>query len=249
MPVLRSLNDRGIEAFREFLRRIRAGAEFQESPALLYADDTSRPLARAIRIEPQTFASKFAAATYLAGILAPLDSPGLAGDAGLWSWLALFYFDQLSPLGADGRRRPRDDYHYIPPATGSSGSDSTRSSNWTRDRHLLAGPYKLYRMHGRNARLLLHPPVHQHGRFVYDLGWRHDLITNRGLVEAIDTLYWNPKTNRPKRGATMASRPGTLRRFITVAQQLDFNYDLYGMTASEILALLPSEFDAWRSVK
>jgi hypothetical protein len=243
MPVVRSLNDRGMEAFREFLRRIRDGAEFQESPALLYADDTSRPLARAIRIEPQTFASKFDAASYLAGILAPLESPALAGDAGLWSWLALFYFDQLSPIGADGGRRPRHDYHYIPP----SPSTGSKTSNWTRDRHLLAGPYKLYRMHGRHARLLLYPPVHQHGRFVYDLGWRHDLITNRGLVEAIDTLYWNPKTNRPRRGATMPSLPGNLRRLITVAQQLDFNYDLYGMTASEILALLPAEFDEWRS--
>src|SRR5260370_42266418 len=107
MPVMRSLNDRGIEAFRGFLRRIRAGAEFQDSPALLYADDTSRPLARAIRIEPQTFSSKFAAASYLSGVLAPIESPGLMSDAGLWSWLALFYFDQLSPIAADGRRRPR----------------------------------------------------------------------------------------------------------------------------------------------
>jgi len=38
-----------------------------------------------------------------------------------------------------------------------------------------------------------------------------------------------------------------LRRFITFVQQLDFNYDLFGMSAMEILALLPSEFDGWRS--
>jgi hypothetical protein len=29
-------------------------------------------------------------------------------------------------------------------------------------------------------------------------------------------------------------------------QQLDFNYDLYGMRAEEILRLLPPEFDAWK---
>jgi hypothetical protein len=33
---------------------------------------------------------------------------------------------------------------------------------------------------------------------------------------------------------------------IAVIQQLDFNYDLYGMHAAEILQLLPTEFDAWR---
>jgi len=41
-------------------------------------------------------------------------------------------------------------------------------------------------------------------------------------------------------------RPGNLRRLIAVIQQLDFNYDLYGMRAGEILQLLPPEFDAWR---
>ncbi|HYM60735.1 MAG TPA: hypothetical protein VEZ11_07570, partial [Thermoanaerobaculia bacterium] len=133
------------------------------------------------------------------------------------------------------RRTPREDYHYIPLRSG-----------WQSDRHLLAGPVKLYQMHGRKARLLLHPAVHQHGTFVYDLGFRRDLITNRGLIEAIDILYWNPKTNRPKRGATTPSNPGNLRRLISVIQQLDLNYDLYGMTALEILALLPPEFDAWR---
>ena len=235
MSLLRTLSDAGVQELREFLRQIRAGVEFQQSPAILWVDGYSKPLAQTISIEMRRFSSKFAAAEYLHGVLQPLASPGLASDTGLWSWLALFYFDQLSPLGHDGRRKPREDYHYIPSRSG-----------WQSDRHLLAGPFKLYQMHGRRARLLLHPPVHQHGQFVYDLGFRRDLITNRGLIEAIDLLYWSPKTNRPKRGATTSSRPGNLRRLITVIQQLDFNYDLLGMTAVEILSLLPPEFDAWK---
>ena len=106
--------------------------------------------------------------------------------------------------------------------------------------------YRLFILHHQNARLLLHPPVHQHGAFIYDLGFRRDLITNKGLIEAIDLLYWDPKRHRPKRGATTPTRPGNLRRLIAVIQQLDFNYDLYGMRAHEILQLLPPEFDAWR---
>lgn len=231
MTKLRTLNARGIEAFRGFLQQIRDGAEFQANPAILYADDYSPRLPRTIEIEPRTFASKFAAGEYLSKVLA--DAP--TDDPGLWSWLALFYFDQLSPLDADGMRRPREDYHYIPSDDG-----------WERDRHLLAGPYKLFTLHRRHARLFLHLPVHQHGRFIYDLGFRRDLITNRGLIEAIDLLYWDAKRSRPKRGATTGSRPGNLGRLITVVQQLDFNYDLYGMRAEEILQLLPPEFDAWR---
>jgi len=233
MTKLRSLNARGIEELGRFLQNIRDGAEFHANPAILYADDTSIRLPRTIEIEPRSFASKFAAAEYLAQVLG--DSVASTGDPGLWSWLALFYFDQLSPVDAQGTRRPRENYHYIPSSEG-----------WHKDRHLLAGPCKLFVLHRRNARLLLHPPVHQHGAFIYDLGFRRDLITNRGLIEAIDLLYWDTKRNRPKRGATTTSRAGNLRRLITVVQQLDFNYDLYGMRAEEILALLPPEFDAWK---
>ena len=234
MTRLRCLNTNGIEQFRGFLQQIRSGAEFQRSPAILYIDDHSSRLPNAIDVEQRTFANKFEAAKYLHGILPP--GAGSAEDTGLWSWLALFYFDQLSPVGSEGKRRPREDYHYIP----------STESGWHRDRHLLAGPFKLYALHRENARLLLHPPVHQHGAFVYDLGFRRDLITNRGLIEAIDLLYWDAKRGAPKRGATTTSRPGNLRRLITVVQQLDFNYDLYGMRAEEILQLLPPEFDAWR---
>jgi hypothetical protein len=231
---LRALNERGIQEFRGFLQQIRDGAEFLANPAILYLDDYSTRLPRAIEIEPRPFKNKFAGAEYLAGILGEL--PASALNAGLWSWLALFYFEQLSPMDGEGNRRPREDYHYIP------GDED----GWQRDRHLLAGPYKLFAMHQEHSRLLLHPPVHQHGAFVYDLGFRRDLITNRGLIEAIDVLYWDAKRRRPKRGATTTSNPGNLRRLITVVQQLDFNYDLYGMRADEILRLLPAEFDAWK---
>ncbi|HEY3055270.1 MAG TPA: hypothetical protein VGK31_04995 [Thermoanaerobaculia bacterium] len=234
MTRLRRLNTRGIEELRSFLQRIREGAEFQSSPAILHVDDYSSRVEPAIDIEQRDFANKFEAARYLATILRPLS--GLHADAGLWSWLALYYFEQLSPKDTEGRRRPREDYHYIPWV----------GDGWRRDRHLLAGPHKLFMLHGERSRLLLYPAVHEHGQFVYDLGFRRDLITNRGLIEAIDVLYWDAKRGRPKRGATTSSRAGNLRRLIAVLQQLDFNYDLYGMTAPEILALLPSEFDGWK---
>lgn len=237
MTRLRALNARGIAEFRDFLQKIREGADLPANPAILYVDDTSTRLPRPVDVEMRTFDRKFDAAAYLSDLLR--DVPSGPEEIGLWSWLALFYFDQLSPAGADGKRRPREDYHYIPAA--SSGG-----SGWQRDRHLLAAPCRLFMLHGDHARLLLHPPVHQHGAFIYDLGFRRDLITNRGLIETIDLLYWDAARNRPKRGATTTTRPGNLRRLITVVQQLDFNFDLYGMNAEEILRLLPQEFDAWK---
>jgi hypothetical protein len=234
VTALRRLNARGIEVFAAYLRSIRAGEEFQSNPALLFVDEYSAPVVPRIEIAAKRFPRKMDAASYLATLLETIESPALSADVGLWSWLALYYFDQLSPVGADGKRRPRENYHYIP-GTERRG----------RDRHLLANPYRLYRMHGEHARVLLYPAVHQHGQFVYDLGYRRDFLTNRGLIEAIDALYWNARSKRPKRGAA-SDRPGSLRRLIAVLQQLELNYDLYGMSSDEILALLPSEFDAWR---
>lgn len=234
MPPLRRLNAKGIESFRTFLRSIRAGGEFQASPAILYVDEYSSAITPAVRIDDRTFSNRLELARHLVDLLEPLEATAAINDAGLWSWLALFYFDQLSPVGADGHRRPREDYHYIP-APGMHRAE----------RHLIAAPWRLYRMHGESARLLLSAQVHQHGRFAFDLTSRRDLVTNRGLIAAIDRLYWNRKTDRPKRGATTETRPGNLRRLISVIQQLDVNYDLYGMSSDEILELLPPEFAAW----
>ncbi len=232
MTALRKLNGRGIAKFREHLADIRTGEAFQSNPALLYVDEYSAALQPRIEIEQQTFKTKLDAATYLSRVLEPIDGPRLPNDLGLWSWLALYFFDQLAPVRSDGKRRPREDYHYIP--------------DRRTERHLLIGAYTTYKLHGQKSRLLLHPAVHQHGRFLFDLASRRDLMTNRGLIELADRLYWNPRTKRPKRGASSESQPGSLRRLIAVAQQLDFNYDLYGMSAQEILALLPDrEFAAW----
>jgi hypothetical protein len=235
MTALRKLTVRGIDAFASHLASIRAGSEFQASPALLYVEEYSTAITPRTDIASKRFTNKLDAAKYLTGVLQPLDSPALSADRGLWAWLALFYFDQLSPIGTDGKRRPREDYHYIP-------SDLRRGH----ERHLLAGPYRIFKMHGEKARLLLHPRVHQHGAFVWDLGYRRDLMMNRGLIAAIDQLYWNPKTRRPKTGATTTTRPGNLRRLIAVLEQLEVNYDLFGMTAEEILGMLPAEFESWR---
>ena len=39
--------------------------------------------------------------------------------------------------------------------------------------------------------------------------------------------------------------PGSLYRFVGVIQQLDVTYDLYSMSGTEIVSLLPAEFHHW----
>jgi len=63
VSALRKLNAKGIAAFREYLASIRAGAEFQNSPALLYVDEFSSAVRPRIEIDRRSLATKYDAAT------------------------------------------------------------------------------------------------------------------------------------------------------------------------------------------
>lgn len=71
-------------------------------------------------------------------------------------------------------------------------------------------------------------------------------MASSGLIRTLDLLYFSEVTALPKRGAATAGKPGGLRRFIDVMQQLDLNFDLQSMTAEELLELVPSEFEPWK---
>lgn len=60
-------------------------------------------------------------------------------------------------------------------------------------------------------------------------------------------LYLDTDRQAPKPGSQVATTSGgSIRRFVRVLQQLDVNYDIYGMSGADILSLLPSEFDQWK---
>jgi hypothetical protein len=242
---VRTLNENGIAAFRQFLIGLQSGETVAVPAELLTSDDTSMPFAIDLEVALQQFRTKLDAATYLHGVFGNIDQQLVSHNGGLWSWLALFYFDQLLPVGADGqRRRALADTHYI--LASHDGHYDWR----TYYRHLLATPYDILRRYGESAGVLLCGPVHSHGDWLEQLGSRQELITSEGLISAVNALYLNPaaEPNRPcwKRGSlASADRAGSLRRFIKIVAQLDLTYDLYGMEAGQILGLLPAEFVTW----
>ena len=234
---VRVLTDAGIQKFREYLvdlRRVETGAPPRE---LLEAPESSAAFHVPVEIEERGFASRLEAARYLDGKL------GGKGDvdynAGLWSWLALFYFDQICPLLENGKRQVGAEARYIP-----------GTMSWRYYRHLLAGPYRVYRLHRECAKLLLSGPLDKPGDFMEQLASRQELITNRAIIGAAAHLYFDEKNQRPKRGAASTKHErGTLRRFIDLVQQLDLTYDLYSMQPAELVQLLPKEFDRWRGME
>ena len=236
--VVRRLTESGLKKFRELLTLLRTGMPMPHAPAILFDDTLTEKIRADLLVEPRRFATKYDAALYLREALRPIDRGELGEDVGLWSWLTLFYFDQVVPPAEDGVRKPRAEYHYIP---------DLRSSYALR--HLLAGPYQIVGGHGEAARLILSSPLHRFGSLLFQLTWRQELMRNRAILELIDRLYFDAKTGRPRRGATSGDKNGSVQRLFAVLAQLEVNYDLPGMSAVQILELLPREFDAWRGAQ
>lgn len=236
MPMVRQLNEAGIAGFDQYIKRLATDAVEPPPFHLLSSDDTSTPLAPAVEVEDRPFASKRDVAEHLVERLAGLDRARVDYNAGLWSWLSLLYFNQLCPPDADARRHPKKEALYIPTQHG-----------WTYYRHLLACPYRLLRLYPTHARLFMHGPLHQHADVTEQFASRMEIITNPRMVEAIDRLYYSTNANAPKRGATTRTRAGNARRLVDIFWQFHLTYDMYAMSAEDILRLLPQEFDPWRS--
>jgi hypothetical protein len=240
MPLLRKLNSQGVEALKQYLSAISTEPDKPVPTTLLVDPTASEILSVQLEMEMKQFSSRMEAAEYLYGVLSKSEAANLDRDPGIWAWLALLYFDQLCPKGNDGKRKARELARYIP-----SGHA------WRYYRHLLAGPYLIYKAHRDNpskARIVLYGTLDTITDFTEQLASRQDIVQNKAAIETATLLYLNPQSGRPKRGAADTThKPGTLRRFTDLINQLDPTFDLYSMNAIQLLAKLPDEFNAFRS--
>lgn len=233
--LVRALNNVGIENFRGYLARLRSGLIADAPRDLLEDSNYSNELAVALEVTPPRFSNRFVLGRYLCDLFGRIRGEGIDGNVGLWAWMSLAFFDQVCPAGRDGTRRPGQDYRHIPDL-----------SYRYRHRHLLYGPYEVYRRHEGFSALLLSGPVNSESTIYHEITSRQDLIANKGVVAATLDLYLDRKRRAPKQGCQDAKAPpGSVRRFVRVLQQLDVNYDVYGMSGRDIIALLPAEFDMW----
>lgn len=235
---LRRLNQAGLDRFAEFLDSLTGDAPMQWPVALLTDDGRTEPVEPETQVKMQRFASRMELAAYLDSVF---QSAGLSNndrDQGLWAWLSLFFFEQLCPRDAAGVRRPGERARWIL---------NTASRRYYR--HLLAGPYLVYRLHAdapERLQALLCGPVHQTSDVFLEIADSPQLVTNPAVLAAATRLYYDPQTGRPKRG-TGRDAPGGARRMAEVLAQFDCTWDLYSMSEDDLLRLLPAEFDPFRS--
>jgi hypothetical protein len=234
---LRKLNATGLAAFTDYLT---SGASGPAPVSLLTDMMTSEPLGKAIFPAARQFANRYEFGEYLVDLLSLFDPHAISLDRGLWSALALVWFDQLCPPDAQGKRKVAEAYRYV------------LSSDYKHYyRHLVRMPWQLVRDHGANSRFMLlaakdgTEPLRRHGEMVEQLGAVQSILRSRAIIGLASRLYGDPSTGRPKPGSA-GKGAGSVRRLGAVLQQIDLTFDVDVLPEEEALSILPREFNVWK---
>ncbi|GJQ27720.1 MAG: hypothetical protein HBSAPP02_27520 [Phycisphaerae bacterium] len=234
---LRRLNEEGIRRMEAFLDSLTTQTTEPYPESLLTDPATSDALEVRIEVERRSFPRRFELAQYLYQRLSGSGLREPERDAGLWAWLALFWFDQLSPAEPDGCRSPGERARWIPRI------DSARRYY----RHLLLGPYLIYAAHSdhsQRAMCVLCQPLHAPGDVAEQIAARPQLVTSRAIVGTATRLYCDGDGSL-RRGAG-GKGTGSARRLGDVIMQLDRTFDLHALDESQLFEMLPHEFDRFK---
>ncbi len=110
---IRKLNKNGIVVFAAYLQIMRNGGT-DPAPFQLLTDPTfSEDMEGTATVERQVFKDSFERGSYLTRTLNSFDRRQIAYDFRLWSWLTLYFLDDLCPPDATGKREVLEDALYI----------------------------------------------------------------------------------------------------------------------------------------
>lgn len=232
---LRRLTETGIDAFRNYLTALADEPTAAVPTNLLTDPAASEPLATSAEAEPRVFGSRLAAGQCLHGLFSAAGIPGLDRDRGVWTWLTLFYFDELCPADGNGKRKPGEEARLIP-----NMAESRRYY-----RHLLLGPYSLFRFYHKQPELLRVFLMNEmtvgtseaYRSFIENV----ELLASVSAVTVANHLYFDPVKQKLRRGAG-AKDSGSVRRLTEYLNQLTLTCDLQATTSEALIKALPREF-------
>ena len=248
---LHELTPEGINAAKAWLSALRGGLSIPFPETILTSPPYAQPVEPEIYVGKRNFNSRRDASMYLIRRLAPLGPTRIIDNPYLWSWLGMFYFEEIVRKDTNGNPRlgsnSNTDILYV------WGPSSGTQDGWGERRrfaHRLMLAYEIYRQHGESAWFMLEEPVNSLSRFTMRLAGAPELFRSTGIVHLAHLLYADPNTRKLKQSSGGDSRatapPGSLPRLIDVLNQLYMTYDVYGMSAEQLLHWLPSEFDRFK---
>jgi hypothetical protein len=232
--ILRQFNDAGLNAFRGFLAACRENPSTPVPTQFLEDQSLTAPINPSIEIEMVEFESRGDAAKHLWDLLSPLDDQEVSKSAGLWSWLALYFFDQLCPL-RNGCRDVKNDYRYV--------FEPNNMRHFYR--HILFIAWRVITIEPKHNRLLLSGNLNRLDQVTVEIMKRLYLTRIPCIFEVLERLYWDDERGRARPGiVTRASvKPGDLiHRFPIRIRQLEMTYDLQSLSADKLIQLLGDEF-------
>lgn len=231
---IRVFKDSGIQLMEKYLDSLTTDFPLEYPNNILYDSAHTELLAPEVETENRKFTNRYEVGEYFYNIFNDSAIENIDRMIGLWSWLALYYFDEFCATDSDGKMKPGERARWIPAVR-----DYKKYY-----RHLLAGPYRIYKTHRDNPKrafALLCTSPDRPGEVVEQLSSRQELVTNSSIMEVATSLYVNKNNGVHKKGAS-GKGPGSARRLADVFFQFDLTWDLYSMTSEEIINILPIEF-------
>ena len=191
---LRRFNSVGLSAFANYRTALVAEPTLAPPRELLEDEALTEILNVPVDIEPRSFATRLEAGIFLNNLVKQAVVAQPERDKGLWSWLTLFFFDEVCPKDGHGKREPQDEARLI-----------AQVDNFQRFyRHLLLGPFLVVRAHEDNparAMAFLCNPLWKPGEIAEQLASRKELVTNQAVAELATQLYYDPVKQTFRRGA------------------------------------------------
>lgn len=235
MNYIRALNDKGIEVFNNYIFRRRSKENVQPPYYALSDPEYSSELEVSIEVEKIEFSSRYEIGVYLTSKFNCIDIQPYLGHKGFWSWLALFWFDQLASKD-DDQYSPAKEYNYI------------LSSNYNhRPRHAIFMTWQLVSQYGEDARFMLSKVPSVRGELTEQLLARQEILSSTSAIGVASLLYYDSNTGIFKRGAAARKSAGCIARFMSWIQQIQRTYDIFSMSKEELYELLPSEFERFQN--
>lgn len=236
MPAVRVLNAEGLTKFSDYLTELRAAPSKTPPFDLLTDGRYSDPFDPPVTIEQQSFASAYEIGEYMIKVFGNCEDRLISRNHGLWTWLALFYFDQLCRPDAFGNRKALQEPLYVL---------EERFSFRRYYKHGIRTPWAAVKLHGKFAKVLL-LTVSKGTRtdIAESLGGYQDIFGNKTIIKSAYAMYFDEIQQKPRRGSG-GKGGGSARRLANIARQLELTYDLQDCSPAQFLALLPKEFKTW----
>lgn len=246
---MRALNREGCSAFKDWLLSLGENPSADIPLHFLSEDIYSYEITNSRTLDNRVFSTKYELAESLTPLIREVEDLRVSHDCwpGIWSALALFYFESVCNQNDIGWSPNSVSYYVYGEHTGNKQKFYE---------HRIYGPITLYRTSPESVRPFFEgrfksPSVM--GQYEMSIGASNELAENPTILEILRKLYVRMDgsvqaftTTESFSGSSKKwDKPGGIRRIPKVCRQLRRNYDLPSISCDSLLELLPEEFHNW----